>query len=770
MEDILKNKTSLDTDGLSVPILQYGPKPSADASLALMDLWTHPVFKKEIVASLEYDVPVISEITDLDFLLDHLDTTRHYPGDHNEGMNYYKSPPLRSFTLDQVKEGFTEDSRTVGYLVGVVQWKTFFQNLLPEPVNGVVVIVESDCGSQFTYVVNGGKDDWSAEGDHHDPKYDHMAERYKFFWKEHPKGSSRHCHFDLVVYPSDDFHAAYKTNAPLIYAGMVVAVFIFTAIVFRLYDVFVYRRHKTVLLNAQNLVIENAKDSARKERELNDFIAHEVRNPLAAAMSACSFVSSAVLDETSTAPLLANQEQRKSVAEDLEIIDSSLGFINDLLRNMLDIHRASTKQLNIEKQPTHLLNDVLKPVDCMLHRRGASFEVKVECPSNLIVLADKLRLKQIMLNLARNSVKFVEKGFIRLKAGTIEDGTIQLSVEDSGPGIPEEKREHMFARFQESLDSLHQGTGIGLSLCKQLADLMGGKLYIDQSYDSGIPGCPGARFVVDLKVAPMEWDDSILDEYSDHLRKELEIKRSNHSTSVCSIAEGSEEAEFHEESEASMQYADLKDPVTKPKPKKKIKELPEHLQVLFVDDDMVLRKLFCRSVKKIAPGWTLKEASNGETALSMTEAGEKFDVIFMDQYMASVQKQLLGTETVRALRAQGVKSKICGLSANDVEQAFFEAGADSFMIKPFPCKPEAMKLELLRVLNNQRMTTSLGGSTSSFEDLATLEEGVTSNKVVEDVSHASSDGREANRDDTAKSNDSNLSSNSLRISMTGEVC
>jgi CheY-like chemotaxis protein len=131
--------------------------------------------------------------------------------------------------------------------------------------------------------------------------------------------------------------------------------------------------------------------------------------------------------------------------------------------------------------------------------------------------------------------------------------------------------------------------------------------------------------------------------------------------------------------------------------------LPDNLSVLFVDDDMVLRKLFSRSIKRVAPTWTIHEASNGETALRITqEQTAAFDIIFMDQYMASVQKQLLGTETVRALRAQGVTAKICGLSANDVEDSFREAGADSFLFKPFPCKAEALKRELVRIANTER--------------------------------------------------------------------
>ncbi|KAL3903638.1 MAG: hypothetical protein SGARI_005284 [Bacillariaceae sp.] len=206
-------------------------------------------------------------------------------------------------------------------------------------------------------------------------------------------------------------------------------------------------------------------------------------------------------------------------------------------------------------------------------------------------MADRMRLKQILLNLSFNATKFVEKGFIRLKAKVVEvkgnsNGAaaenggengrtapsqsqshpqqhVELYVEDSGPGIPEGKRKSLFNKWQDSLDVLNQGTGIGLALCEKLSVLM--------------------------------------------------------------------------------------------------------------------------------------ECSNGETALRIVDE-EQFDLIFVDQYMASVEKQLLGTETVAAMRAKGVKSVICGLSANDVEDQYMKAGADYFLYKPFPCKAHALRDELLQML------------------------------------------------------------------------
>jgi CheY-like chemotaxis protein len=195
---------------------------------------------------------------------------------------------------------------------------------------------------------------------------------------------------------------------------------------------------------------------------------------------------------------------------------------------------------------------------------------------------------------------------------------------------------------------------------------MGGEIYLDDDYDSGVPGYPGTRFVVDLQTSSIE---PPVDDEAYLAAKGLD---------GCSGGTSS----------TQVNGDDMKSLPT---------ELPESLSVLFVDDDTVLRKLFSRSVKQVVPGWTVREAGNGETALRLTEE-EHFDVIFVDMYMASVEKQLLGTETVEALRNKGVTCRICGLSANDKEQEYYEAGADAFMIKPFPCDEYAMTQTLCRIL------------------------------------------------------------------------
>jgi CheY-like chemotaxis protein len=83
-------------------------------------------------------------------------------------------------------------------------------------------------------------------------------------------------------------------------------------------------------------------------------------------------------------------------------------------------------------------------------------------------------------------------------------------------------------------------------------------------------------------------------------------------------------------------------------------------------------------------------------------ASQEFDLIFVDQYMASTEKQLLGTETVAALRSKGCSARICGLSANDVETAFLNAGSDFFILKPIAVSKEGLARKLRHVVFGER--------------------------------------------------------------------
>jgi signal transduction histidine kinase len=164
------------------------------------------------------------------------------------------------------------------------------------------------------------------------------------------------------------------------------------------------------------LVIENAKTTAAQEREMMELMSHEVRNPLFAAMSASSFVAAAVLQDNP----LASKSAVETCREDVHVIQSSLKFINDLLRSLLDMQKASSNALTLNLRPTDIRNDgkiqiyliceqpcpkndliisfpVLEPVFTILASKHNPFDFRIECPDQIVVMTDHLRLKQVVM-------------------------------------------------------------------------------------------------------------------------------------------------------------------------------------------------------------------------------------------------------------------------------------------------------------------------------------------------------------------------------------
>lgn len=390
---------------------------------------------------------------------------------------------------------------------------------------------------------------------------------------------------------------------------------------------------------------------------------------LSLAMAALSFVS------TTTQKRITDAEIRKALLDDISIVSGSLEYINDLLKNMLDIHKTACNEMRLDIDSVNILEEIFEPVAKILVPRFGTVQTIIDCPPNLFAEIDRLRMKQVILNLAINASKFVDEGFIRLRAETIEEHTC-IIVEDSGPGIPEHKRHQLFEKFQQSLDLNNQGTGIGLYVCKNLVGLMGGFIYLDESYRSEHLICPGSRFVIDLNQSPVYKPPS----------------------SCNGLVHGGHDSHGTED-DGHFSHSSIPSLVDQPMTMKHVLPLPEELTVLFVDDDAILRKLFARSIARVRPKWHIDHASHGEEALEMVET-KKYELIFIDQYMASDKKKmLLGTETVPLMRRQAKKATciICGLSANDLKDQFLDAGADAFMLKPFPCEKKALEQELIRV-------------------------------------------------------------------------
>jgi signal transduction histidine kinase len=576
----------------------------------------------------------------------------------HEDFDSYAGEPV-SFFAYPVLVSFERDAPVGGVIASNMFWRLIFSTVLPVSVGSFVCVIENSFNQTLSYIVKGPDAAYLGDGDFHDGTYDSLvASTDMSDYDDRFRNPALRSYtsvplntefgkYTLRIYPTKETEDLFATDNPWLYTCIVVAVSLFTAILFAAFAYFVERRQRIVMTR----VVRNAEKAAATERDLNEFLAHEIRNPLSSAIVAHNFITSAAAERH----VIPDDALRTSMQADHKIVSSSLKFIDDFLRSMLLMYRASGNKLEVGLSPTNLYRQVFQPVADILHQRNDDITVIVECPETLGVMTDCLRLEQVLLNLGRNSSKFVSSGFIRLKADVV-DGMVELCVEDSGAGVPVARRKLLFKKYHTSLEVVTQGNGIGLCLCKNLVKLLKGSIWLDEAYDSGVPGSPGARFVVSLGRPPIYANGASMNE------------RIPPEANVGSIDEV---------------------------------QLPDKLSVLFVDDDAILRKLFIRSLGRVRPNWTIKGVSSGEAALALVNAAceDDYDLIFVDQYMSTcTDRQLLkGTETVASLRASGSTSTLCGLSANDLEKEFLDAGADYFLLKPLPYERSKLEGELLRI-------------------------------------------------------------------------
>ncbi|MFI5694378.1 GAF domain-containing protein [Kribbella sp. NPDC051586] len=237
------------------------------------------------------------------------------------------------------------------------------------------------------------------------------------------------------------------------------------------------------LLNAQ-LYRELSQRSAELEvasRHKSEFLAsmsHELRTPLNAVLG-----FSEVLLERMFGDLNERQE------EYLRDINSSGRHLLELLNEILDLSKVEAGRMELE-YTTFSLHQLLDNTASMLRERvfAHGIDLRVEVgPGIDDVYADKLRLKQVVLNLITNAVKFTDDGGSVLVRATRAGTDIHIEVTDTGRGVPPEDRERIFESFQQGGrgPSQEEGTGLGLTLCRRIVELLGGRIWLDSEVGVG---------------------------------------------------------------------------------------------------------------------------------------------------------------------------------------------------------------------------------------------------------------------------------------------
>jgi signal transduction histidine kinase len=216
-------------------------------------------------------------------------------------------------------------------------------------------------------------------------------------------------------------------------------------------------------------------------------MSHELRTPLNAIIG-----FSQVLRQRLFGPINDKQE------EYLDDILSSGHHLLDLINDVLDLSKVEAGQVELEVAPFSL-REALERGVVMVRERAAEHGVRLSlelAPGVDLVEGDERRLRQVIFNLLSNAVKFTPEGGSVMVASGRVDGEVQVSVTDTGPGIPLVDQERIFEEFQQTDHGAQQqeGTGLGLALSKRLVELHGGRIWVESE-----PG-HGSRFVFTLPI------------------------------------------------------------------------------------------------------------------------------------------------------------------------------------------------------------------------------------------------------------------------------
>jgi PAS domain S-box-containing protein len=212
----------------------------------------------------------------------------------------------------------------------------------------------------------------------------------------------------------------------------------------------------------------------------SDFLAnmsHELRTPLTSILG--------------FARLAAEQADLQGLTRSyVERVGDASAALLCTVNDILDFSKLEVGQVSIQREPTSLAKLCRATLDLFAPQAGAKdLSLTLDCESDLVLFVDPDRVRQLLLNLVGNAVKFTAIGGITLRIRyDAASGQLRVDVLDSGPGIAPERRDRLFKRFSQvdgSLTRSHGGTGLGLAICKGLVEAMGGEIGVESRVGEG---------------------------------------------------------------------------------------------------------------------------------------------------------------------------------------------------------------------------------------------------------------------------------------------
>ncbi len=250
--------------------------------------------------------------------------------------------------------------------------------------------------------------------------------------------------------------------------------------------------------------VEDAKQATRLKSEFLANMSHEIRTPMNAILG----MTTLAIDSSS------REEQQEYLTDVMNSAESLLSLLNDIL----DLSKIEAGRMELAPTPVSLLSvveDATRFLSRASHQKGLQLTCACspEIPAQLMV--DQLRLRQVLLNLVGNAIKFTEKGGVAVEAQLESEDQnsvlVQFAVHDTGPGIPEDKQAIIFESFCQadgSTSRKHGGSGLGLTISMRLVALMGGKIWVMSKTGAGSTFYFTARFAKGVPREPAKHDGS----------------------------------------------------------------------------------------------------------------------------------------------------------------------------------------------------------------------------------------------------------------------